>query len=181
MPGVVPVELVLGRSADAVVVLTEMRAYPTGVELAVGVRLHPDARRGGRGSPDTLLDMDDAGGYADEAEWQAERLVWELELADGRRVTSVDADPFRELLERGQGRGDRLPDPPVLVRRNGVGHADRAERSYWLWPLPPPGRLRVACRWPARGIERTVSVLDADLVRAAAARARPLWPDASGG
>ncbi|MFD1504600.1 hypothetical protein FE374_06010 [Georgenia yuyongxinii] len=195
MPGVVPVELVLGRSAQAVVVLTEMRAYPTGVGLAVGVRLHRDAPRGARNSPDrpgspdspdTLLDMDgpETGvdvdgptGPAAAAEWRAARLVWEMELADGRRVTSAGPDPYRQLIEHGRGSVDWAPDHPVLARRSGVSHADRAERDYWLWPLPPPGPLRVVCRWPARDIETTVGDLDADVIRDAAARARPLWPD----
>lgn len=39
LPGVVPVELVLGRSASTVVALTGMRAFPTGLQMNLAVRV----------------------------------------------------------------------------------------------------------------------------------------------
>jgi hypothetical protein len=38
LPGVVPVELVLGRSDSTVVALTGLRAFPTGVSMSLAVR-----------------------------------------------------------------------------------------------------------------------------------------------
>ncbi len=38
LPGVVPVELVIGRSEQAVVMLTGIRAFPTGLAMNVAVR-----------------------------------------------------------------------------------------------------------------------------------------------
>ena len=38
LPGVVPVELVLGRSASTVVMLTGIRAVPTGLQMNLAVR-----------------------------------------------------------------------------------------------------------------------------------------------
>ena len=49
--------------------------------------------------------------------------------------------------------------------------------SYWLWPLPPPGTLLVACEWTDEGIEEAVIELDTAPIREAAARAIELWPD----
>jgi hypothetical protein len=48
--------------------------------------------------------------------------------------------------------------------------------DYWLWPLPPAGRLRVACQWLEQGIEMSTHDLDTDPFREAAARAQPIWP-----
>ncbi len=45
LPGVVPVELVLGRSDSTVVLLTGMRAFPTGLEMNLGVRVRGPVRR----------------------------------------------------------------------------------------------------------------------------------------
>jgi hypothetical protein len=39
LPGVVPVELILGRSDSTVVMLTGMRAFPTGLSMRLGVRV----------------------------------------------------------------------------------------------------------------------------------------------
>jgi hypothetical protein len=46
---------------------------------------------------------------------------------------------------------------------------------YWLWPLPPPGPLRVSCEWPVAGIELASVEIDAAAIRAASTRARTLW------
>ena len=38
LPGVVPIEVVLGRSDQAVVLLTGMRAFPIGVAMTLHIR-----------------------------------------------------------------------------------------------------------------------------------------------
>jgi hypothetical protein len=48
--------------------------------------------------------------------------------------------------------------------------------GYWLWPLPPPGPLRISCEWPVADIELTSAELDASAIVAAAERSTPLWP-----
>lgn len=45
LPGVVPVELVLGRSDEAVVMLSGMRAFPTGVAMTLLVRTRTRTKR----------------------------------------------------------------------------------------------------------------------------------------
>lgn len=50
------------------------------------------------------------------------------------------------------------------------------DRDYWLWPLPPQGRLTVACQWLDQGIEMTRQELDSAPFLEAAIQARPLWP-----
>jgi hypothetical protein len=49
--------------------------------------------------------------------------------------------------------------------------------SYWVWPLPPPGPVTFVCEWPAHGIGESRADVDARLIREAAVRAVPLWPD----
>ena len=50
------------------------------------------------------------------------------------------------------------------------------DHDYWLWPLPPAGPLRVVCQWLDQGIELTSHELETDVLRQAAERARPIWP-----
>ncbi|HEY4990540.1 MAG TPA: hypothetical protein VII33_00480 [Nakamurella sp.] len=46
VPGTVPIDLVLGRSDNAVVLLTGVRAFPTGLQIGLAVRIrHLDPRR----------------------------------------------------------------------------------------------------------------------------------------
>ena len=177
LPGVVPVELVLGRSASAVVFLTGMRAFPTGLAMTLGVRVRGRVLRG-----DLHAEVFDRPyGHAADAAWQAGRLKWGFELADGRRVTNVDPSPWGEHPAREHtrphGPEDLLwqPDHPVLAAGGGGGGPRSVDCDQWLWPLPPPGRLRVVCRWPDQGIDTTVHDLDTRPFLDAAARARPLW------
>jgi len=177
LAGVVPVELVLGRSESTAVLLTGVRAFPVGLGMKLGVRV-----RGRIGRRDLHAQVFD-GPYTDatDAAWQAGRLKWGFELADGRRVTNVDVNPLMEQPNQDHHRPHDAddwawePDHPVLSGGGGGGSLRSSNRDYWLWPLPPAGRLRVVCQWPARGIELSVHDLDAAPFLQAAERAEPVW------
>lgn len=178
LAGVVPVELVLGQSESTVVLLSGMRAFPTGLQMSLGVRV--------RGRPSRHdVNSDVFGPYSHDADpqWQIGRLKWGFELADGRRVTNVDPPVWLEQPNRDHSRPHHPddwmwePDHPVLTGRGGGGSARSADRDYWLWPLPPAGRLRVVCQWLEHDIEPTIQELDAQVFVDAAARARPVWPN----
>ncbi len=178
LPGVVPVELILGRSDSTVVLLTGIRAFPTGLEMSLGVRVRGPVRR--RDLNGEVFDAPYDHGM--DADWQAGRLKWGFELADGRRVTNVDPWPDPSGADDGgpgpAGFADWEPDRPVLQGGGGGGGSRSVDRDYWLWPLPPPGRLLVVCQWPDQGIKTTSQELDAEPFLHAARRARPVWPPA---
>lgn len=83
-------------------------------------------------------------------------------LADGRRATNLDDPPASADL--------------VLVDGGGHGGRNGEEQRLRLWPLPPPGLLELVLEWPAFGMTELHVPLDADTIRAAAARAVRLWP-----
>jgi hypothetical protein len=177
VPGVVPVELILGRSETALVMLTGMRAYPAGLHMNLAVRVRGPLRRGDLNSE--VFD----GPYRHDidmgAEWQAGRLKWGFELADGKRVTNVDSWPARpddNMHPHPANFWEWEPDHPVLHGGGGGGGPRSVDRDYWLWPLPPAGPLRVVCQWLDQGIELTVQDLDAQPFLDAAARSQPAWP-----
>lgn len=178
VPGVVPLELVLGRSESAVVLLTGVRAFPTGLAMTLGVRVRGQVRRHDLNAE--VFDGPYAHGMAPD--WQAGRLKWGFELADGRRATNVDPSPWEEQPDQDHHRphtaDDRSwqPDRPVLNGGGGGGGPRSVDRDYWLWPLPPVGSLKLVCQWLDQGIETTVHELDAQTFLDAATRAQPVWP-----
>ncbi|NAZ81880.1 hypothetical protein GTR02_08615 [Kineococcus sp. R8] len=173
IPGVADLSIELGRSPDTVVLVEGARAYPQGVELRLVVRFRETHRRAGRdlierlnlhhgrGSLDLLLP---AGG-----------LRWGVQFSDGQKVTSMDESPWAAGVPDGVSPADWLVDHPVMDSLTRPSNSmDAWTRDIWLWPLPPPGPLRLVCSWPDRGIEETAVEVDAAVLRDAAERSRPL-------
>jgi hypothetical protein len=70
------------------------------------------------------------------------------------------------------------PPNMLVVGDSGHGYDDssyRSDRQLWLSPLPKPGPFEVFIEWPELGIDATVAVDGAAIVRAAE-QATPYWP-----
>ena len=172
LPGLAPVSLVLARTDDTVVGLTDVRGYPAGFAFVLRVRwglvADPDEQPPWPfpdwGSPDPLDDepLPDA------------VLRFGVQFADGRKVTNLDMYPFVP---------EDLPaDQPVLVEGGGVGSEGGRLGGGAFWdlelvvqPLPPPGPLTFVCAWPARSIPEVRAEIDAGLILGAAAAAHPYF------
>lgn len=165
-PGAIPLELVIGRSHKAAVMVTGLRAFPTGVAMTLLVRTRERLPRGLNLNEEVF---DGPFRHEQDQAWQRDRFKWGFEFSDGRRVTSVD--PWPRSFEP-----THIPDRPVLMGRGGGGDDRAVERDYWLWPLPPPGTLKVVCQWPQLGIDPTTSTIDAHEIEAAASRSQAVWP-----
>jgi hypothetical protein len=163
----VPLGLVVGRSERAVVAIRSATAYTTGVVfdfLAVARGLEErDAHR--------LVHEQHLAGAAGEPPEAFLRVG--LELGDGTRASNLGMDTrFR--------RPNDEPAGPVLMHLSGGGGAAGGGRfsmeyGYWLWPLPPPGGLRVYVEWPALDLPLSSVDVDADALRTAAQRSLGLW------
>jgi hypothetical protein len=156
VPGIVPVELVVARTDTQAVLVTDLRAYPTGLAFTLTGRPRPD----GSGVPraDPLIDR--------HHRYVPRNLWLELRFADGRTV-STDPRSWPRTFETEQ------PDPPFLYY-HGVGGSERWQSRHWLWGLPPLGPL--AFVWPAGQNPATGAEIDARLVLEAADRAITVWP-----
>jgi hypothetical protein len=171
LPGVAPVALVLARTDDTLVGLTDVRGYPTGfvflLRLRWGLVADPYDEVPWpfptRGTPDPL----------DDEPFPDELLRFGVQFADGRKVTNLDHYPF--VPE------DLPPDQPVLVEAGVGGEGGRLGRgASWdlelaVQPLPPPGPLAFVSAWPGRGIPESRVEIDAGLILDAAAAAVPFF------
>jgi hypothetical protein len=173
-PTVVAVSAELGRSESTVVLLEGARVFPTGVALRFTVVLAPTTRRERNRVIGQLDITHGRGGLA--LALPVGGLRWGFELADGRRVTSLDGSGWDDLPD-GVDPDRWEPDRPVMtpLARAAV-YGGTWSREVWLWPIPPAGTMTAVCAWPDRGIEETRTVLDATELHAAAASARSLWP-----
>lgn len=162
--------LPIARNDQLVVVVRELRAYPTGFEITVEGHL-----RFGEPLPREPLDLSGS----EELDLTDDRdlrrgLVYGprfgIRFSDGRSTVQGDASGLR-----GDG-------PLMIVRfsersRGGPDDGDDVRMSLWIWPLPPPGPVQLTCAWMVDGSERgTLAVdLDGDGIRAAARRVEPYW------
>jgi hypothetical protein len=157
IPGIVPVELVLVRTDTDVVLVTDLHAYPTGLEFTLTARPHPDQLQQRGQDPDSPLHF-------------MYRDLWlELRFADGQ-TASTHPRSWPRTFETEE------PDPPFLYC-HGCGGSERGWRSrHWLWGLPPPGPLFFVCTWPTGQLPDSRVEIDATLVLDAAGRATAAWP-----
>jgi len=161
--------LVLARTADVAVALTNAWVYPTGATLGLTVRARTvtDAleRMTMRGGP--FHSWAHRAGSNDANEIPPEVLRFGVQFSDGRKATTVGHDPWN---------GDVPPAAPVMFPAGGSGGDRVWDMSYWLWPLPPTGPLAFVVEWPGAGVALTRTEIEASQIIEAASRAEELWP-----
>ena len=168
----VPTDVELAHSAKVRIVLRHLIAYPTGIEFQLVGLVHPNARNnkavgGFVGRP-----------YYTERDENPSRLPdglfrFGIQFSDGSKATTL------EDRHIGYFGANRPPSPWLQPGGGGGGYSSSAGFSagYWVWPLPPAGPLAFVCEWPALGIPLTRREIDSGPIRAAAAKATPLWDE----
>jgi hypothetical protein len=164
---VVPLRLVLARTADLAVAILGVTAYRSGFTFELAIR------RRAAGEDDSV-DLHRALHWLGrQAPPPPEVLRVGVEFADGQRATNLDSwwDYFDP-----QDPGQAPPPGPVLLPYNGRGGERVWDQSYWVWPLPPEGPLSFAVQWPARGVPLTRADVEGVRIVQAAAQDERLWP-----
>jgi hypothetical protein len=159
VPGVVPSERVIARTNGVAISLSCFWVYPAGFKFDVYVDLK---------DKESELDPFPFGRCSQRED---ERLLLGFEFADGAKATSVS--------ERWGGGPE--PTPPLLVGKGASRSGGHSHQSFWLWPLPTPGRFEIVCEWPEAGIPLTRSELDAAAILEAASRAQTILADSRKG
>ncbi|MGV9561674.1 ankyrin repeat domain-containing protein [Streptomyces sp. NPDC003480] len=156
VPARVPQVSEVGAGPDARIMLIGSDVWPGSVTLRLGIFLrtfrddhseHP-IPWGGRGGPGALR--------------------FGVLLADGRRVTTLDGQPW----PRPAGGSPR----PTLQLGGGGGGGFHYGIDLHLSQLPPAGPMHLVVEWPDKGVPETRTEIDARALRAAADDAVEIWP-----
>jgi hypothetical protein len=159
----VPLRLVLVRTADLAVAIPGATAYRHGFSFELAIR-----RAAAEDQPlwmHRALDW-----FGREGSPPPEILRVGVQFGDGKKATNLDTSG---------GEFDwnprRKPAGPVLHPHAGGGGERAWNQSYWVWPLPPEGPLTFAVEWPAQGVALTKASVEATRIRQAAAEDEQLW------
>jgi hypothetical protein len=164
LPATIPIERMVVSNAKVAVYLASVSAYPTGFKF------------------DVFVVSADSGNELDPFDFEHQMLAertgkippGQLRLgflfADGSKATNTDKY-FGWYDESGAP-----PDAPVMRGMGGGGDDGGWQSSFWVWPLPPPGKLEFLCQWPEAEISLTRSELDSSAIIEAASRSRQALP-----
>jgi len=167
VPHSAPLHAVLGRGPDAALFLVGAQAYSTGVVLSAALRL---CRR--FDSYNMHMELTGMPARNAGAADPNKRLMLGVQFADGRRAVMTTG--FRAATPVGDS-GTAGAVSLVSIPAGSIGELSFDVR-YWLTSLPPAGRLLFITRWPALGIEETVTEVDGSAVAVAGGLATVLWP-----
>ena len=169
--GASALQVVVARSDDAVVLVTEVEAYPTGFSFELTLRWRGALLERLTGGPMQHL-VEPI--YLPSGELAPEFLRFGVRFSDGSKASNVAIAPP-------PGGPDEPPEGPTLEWRGGGSSRGVWNETAWVWPLPPPGSLTFVCEWPAAGIEETLHEVGAGAILEAAAHAEQLWGDEPSG
>ena len=155
VPVSLPMDRILARTDDVAVALHGLAVYSTGLVFHLAVRVRPGAAQ--------RVELERVLWVHFPMEREGEPFLVGVELADGRRATSLETpDPRSDVVFSNWSSSS-----------SGSGGADQ---TWWLSPLPPQGPLRVIVRCETIGIRETSTELDATAIGRAAADVVTLWP-----
>jgi hypothetical protein len=157
-------DLEVAASEDVVIVLTHLVAYPIGFSLGFqALARRPPGEVVGEFDGDLALrfGVEFSDGRA------AEGKTWWI-----RREHEDDEPPtFPARMP---------PDRELELFVNPGGSSPRELRfagGCWVWPLPPPGPLKLSVGWPAARLAAPAVELEAEPILVAAAAVEPIWED----
>jgi hypothetical protein len=152
--------LTLVRTEARHAVITEVSAFPNGLEFTVAARIRPDNPSGLNSRMHKIRLAMHRGGT------EGPRIG--VQFSDGRKaaVGAIGTDFHLHSTP---------PDGPVIVPLGGGGGGEDWYQRFWVWPLPPPGPLTFVSSWPAMGHDEESVTVDATHLAEAAQRAEQLW------
>jgi hypothetical protein len=148
-PATVGLTVLLGRTDDAAVGLTNVEAFSTGFRFTLGVRVRQPRPQFARGGLHILISSHVHPGIDVPLE---DRLLLGIEYPDGRRASTLT-----DMRVHGPGAmtdGEQL----ALVQQGGGGGERSVDQSYWVAPLPSQGPVTVVLAWRPQQVRQGVLV-----------------------
>jgi hypothetical protein len=167
----VPLRAVLASDSNCVVGLIDCVAFSTGFEFSITARTRKETR------PEDM-------GFGPPPPYGPDRSDRELKIgiqfANGA-TAMTGRHPSSEFMAQWKLHAEGgAPDPaggPILSPRSGSGGGKHYDFRYFVWPLPPEGKMRFICEWPALGLAPTAHEVDAGAISRAAATTTKLWKE----
>lgn len=166
--GVVALESFIGRSDEAAVAVRRLVVFGDGFELDVVAWVRRPRRRRGRFQREILLSPRE-GSLDDGDSLRPELVRLGVQFPDGAKATNLD--------ERWTISPDAMEPTHGVTPTSGSTSDLEARQTFWVWPTPDRGDVILVCEWPLHRIAESRLTLDGDVLRAAASRAQPVWPD----
>jgi hypothetical protein len=151
---------VIASSSTTFIVLVEVRAYTTGVEMELA--LHGRADR--------------ATSFLPTDQMLADRLRVPVAPTPGISLTA--ADGMTSVVLQGRELFDQLDDfadRPTLFVHGGGGNGDHMTTRLWLYPFPAT-TLELSVAWPAQDIAPATTTLTINDLQRARDQIIELWP-----
>jgi len=171
--GILPLQQVVVRTANTIVVLNEIRAYFEGALLDItAVTRRPPQASAIWDNPQEHRHLMIRRPPPD-APIPDELLRFRVVYPDGRSASTLDSiRPYQSAP----------PDAPRLTNAGGVSQSGSAQQiewkmPVWLWPAPPLEVFDLFVSWPGYGIaDHTYARIDGVRIAAAAASSDvPYW------
>lgn len=167
LPASASTSVLLNRTDDAAVGITQLEVFSTGFRFTLAVRVRRARPEFAVGGLFMLLSPHPQPGIEIPL---ANRLLLGIEYPDGRRASTLE-------VPGGEGAGAMTGNQPlVLVTQGGGGGELSVDQTFWVAPLPPEGPVAVILTWPSFGMDESRTILDGAAIRAAASRSTLLWP-----
>jgi hypothetical protein len=167
LPAGVGLTVLLGRTDDAAVGITQMEAFSTGFRFTLAVRLRRARPELGPSGLFALINTHPHRGIEIPL---PKRLLLGIEYSNGHRASTL-----RDMLTMGPG-AEVAGQELMLVQQGGGGAELSVDQRYWVSPLPPDGPMTFVLAWPGFGLPEARTVVDSAAIRAAAERSQVLWP-----
>ncbi|MFC6082674.1 hypothetical protein [Sphaerisporangium aureirubrum] len=180
MGAVVVSGLVLARTPDVAVTLPTLQAFGNGCLMNVDIVLRRHTLSPGDFQALQLSVYPHMVGEVGADRLPDKLLRFGVRFAGGVKATTVGQSFDLTRLQRDP------PPPPRLSlllggvsMRSGDDDAGVVTMGLWLWPSPPPETFELAVKWPAAGIDLSITALDGAAIASAAGRSLPYWPDSA--
>jgi hypothetical protein len=162
VPWLVPVNAIIHQTADVIILIESVAAYPNGFVIKLALRSSPHR------SPQEVMDRVHRAGMG------IPRMG--VRFSDGQTAGQEAASgpgfgQTQELPKDAEG----FPTRPIVRFTSGGGGGGEWRFGIWVYPLPPEGPVEVFVSFPVAGLEEGSAVIDGTQIRNASQRANVVW------
>lgn len=161
MPWIVPVNAIVHRNTDTVIVIQSVAAYPNGFVVDIGIRASPH-----RSQREIMARVHTPG-----ARLPRVGVRFSDGRTAGRKAVPIGVGSTLEIPKGSDG----IPTEPIVRMTGGGGGPNVWRFGAWVYPLPPDGPLEVFVSMPVAGLDEGNVVIDGGEIRTAAQRATVVW------